>query len=100
MKYPTIPNYTLLFIGSLFLWPLGCIKNLDQPPLNEGTNVQATIAIRTLRDGHIPGNTERLIDNQIITGIVTANDANDNFYKTIVIQDSTAAITIRLDGFG
>jgi len=100
MKYPTIPNYTLLFIGSLFLWPLGCIKNLDQPPLNMGANIQATIAIRTLRDGHIPGNTERLIDNQIVTGIVTANDANDNFYKTIVIQDSTAAITIRLDGFG
>ena len=53
-----------------------------------------------MRDAHIPGNFEKFTDNQIITGVVVANDASDNFYKLIVIQDSTAGITIRLDGFG
>ena len=90
----------LLIFASLFIWPAGCNKNFDQPPPYSGVLVKATISIRTLRESHIPGNTEKLLDNDIITGIVTANDASDNFYKTIVIQDSTAGMSIRLDGFG
>lgn len=100
MKNQSVPRFTFLLMGALFVWPFGCIKNFDQPPLNAGNTIQASISIRTLKEGHIVGNTERLLNNEIITGIVTANDATDNFYKTIVIQDSTAAITIRLDGFG
>jgi hypothetical protein len=36
----------------------------------------------------------------LIEGIVMADDSKDNFYKSIVIQDSTAGITIRMDGSG
>ncbi|WP_439506106.1 DUF5689 domain-containing protein [Sediminibacterium sp.] len=78
----------------------GCIKQFDSPPAYSGTNLQANTSIRSLYDSHIAGNTEKFVDNEIITGIVTANDEKDNFYKSIVLQDSTAAITIRLDGFG
>ncbi len=88
-----------LLLLSIFLWP-SCYKKLDEPPLYAGTNVQATQSIRAMRAAHIPGNFEKIIDNQIITGIVVANDATDNFYKTIVIQDSTGGISVRLDGFG
>ncbi|TAG11816.1 MAG: hypothetical protein EAZ35_01600 [Sphingobacteriia bacterium] len=77
-----------------------CIRNLDEPPLYNGTNMVANISIRALRNSHIPGNFEHLLNNDIITGIVIANDATDNFYKTIVVQDSTAGISVRLDGFG
>ncbi len=92
-------NWILLLI-TIFWFPFGCIKNFDQPPLYSGVDAKATISIRQMRDSHIPGNFEKFTDDQIITGVVVANDANDNFYKTIVIQDSTAGITIRLDGFG
>lgn len=90
------------FIGCFFLQLLlqGCIKQFDLPPAYEGTSVQANTSIRSLYDSHIAGNAEKFVDGEIITGIITANDENDNFYKTIVLQDSTAAITIRLDGFG
>ncbi len=92
-------NWILLLL-SIFWFPFGCIKNFDQPPFYSGVDAKATISIRQLRDSHIPGNFEKFTDDQIITGVVVANDASDNFYKSIVIQDSTAGITIRLDGFG
>ncbi len=93
----------LIYAYSLFCFFigfLGCLKKFDQPETYNGNKLHPTESIRELREGHIPGNTEKLSDNQIITGIVTANDATDNFYKTIVIQDSTAALTIRMDAFG
>lgn len=83
----------------ILLW-LSCLKKLDEPPVYTGTNTKATISIRELRDSHIPGNFEPLLNNDIITGVIIANDATDNFYKTIVVQDSTAGMSVRLDGFG
>ena len=93
---------TKLFTGCLFsgLFFQGCIKQFDLPPAYEGTFIQANTSIKSLYDSHITGNAEKFVDGEIITGIITANDENDNFYKSIVLQDSTAAITIRLDGFG
>jgi hypothetical protein len=91
-------SWTLVLL-SIFLWP-SCYKNFDEPPAYTGIAIQANHSIRALRMAHIPGNFAKLIGNQIITGIVVANDASDNFYKTIVIQDSTGGISVRLDGFG
>lgn len=93
---------TKLFIGCFFFGLLfqGCIKQFDLPPAYEGASLQANTSIRSLYDSHIAGNAEKFVDGEIITGIITANDENDNFYKSIVLQDSTAGITIRLDGFG
>lgn len=82
----------------LFAW--ACKPQLDAPPVYTGTSLKVNNSIRDIYNSHIPGNVEKFIDNEVISGVVTANDANDNFYKSIVIQDSTAAITIRLDGFG
>lgn len=91
-----------IFLFSFFLGIAisACIKKFDAPPIYSGTSLQANTSIRSLYDSHLAGNVEKFVDNEIITGIITANDANDNFYKTIILQDSTAAITIRLDGFG
>jgi len=77
-----------------------CIKKYDAPPVYNGTSLQANTSIKSFYESHLSGNFEKFIDGEIITGVVTANDANDNFYKTIVLQDSTAAISIRMDGFG
>ncbi|MBT9484514.1 DUF5689 domain-containing protein [Sediminibacterium sp.] len=99
MKWVVI---TKIFFLSILLGILlnACIKKYDAPPIYSGTNLKANSSIKSLYDSHITGNNEKFVDNEIITGIVTANDANDNFYKTVIIQDSTAAISIRLDGFG
>jgi len=99
MKWVVI---TKIFFLSILLGILlnACIKKYDAPPIYSGTNLKANSSIKSLYDSHIKGNNEKFVDNEIITGVVTANDANDNFYKTIVLQDSTAAISIRMDGFG
>jgi len=76
-----------------------CVKHFDEPPEYTGPKVKANISITEIKRLHIPNNFEKITDDLIIEGIVTANDKTDNFYKSIVIQDSTAGITVRLDGF-
>jgi len=84
----------------LFCMAIACNKKFDEPPPYKGPDVKANLSIRDLRSMHFPGNFEKLLDEFIIEGIVIADDSGDNFYKSIVVQDSTAGITIRLDGFG
>lgn len=83
----------------LFICCWGCTKTRDMPSAHEMVIEQVNTSINSIYKTHIAGNAEQFVNNEIITGIVTANDAMDNFYKSIVIQDSTAAITLKLDGF-
>lgn len=77
-----------------------CNKKFDSPPEYSGSLIQANLSIRNLRNMHFQGNFEKILDDHIIEGIVIADDSRDNFYKSIVIQDSTAGITIRMDRSG
>jgi len=90
MKY----SFTILFFA------FACSKKFDPPPAYNGTSTKATISIKQMREAHIPGGFEKWLGDDVITGIVIANDASNNFYKSIIIQDSTGGITIKLDGFG
>lgn len=49
---------------------------------------------------HFSGSFECILDEYIIEGIVVADDRTDNFYKSIILQDSTGGITIRMDASG
>jgi hypothetical protein len=64
-----------------------------------GPALKANMSIKDLLCLHIPNNYEKISADYIIEGTVTANDKTDNFYKSIIIQDSTAAVTIKLDGY-
>lgn len=77
-----------------------CNKKFDEPPVYQGPDIHSNTGIRELRNRHTAGNFEYLTEDQVIEGIVVADDSRDNFYKSVVIQDSTGGITIRLDGFG
>ncbi|MES2373494.1 MAG: DUF5689 domain-containing protein [Bacteroidota bacterium] len=77
-----------------------CNKKFDSPPAYIGPLIQANLSIRDLRNMHFQGNFEKILDDYIIEGIIIADDSRDNFYKSIVIQDSTAGITIRMDRSG
>lgn len=85
----------LLFIVS----STNCERGFDEPPEYSGPRIKANISITEIKRLHITNNFEKINEDLIIEGIVTANDRTDNFYKSIVIQDSTAGITVRLDGF-
>lgn len=86
--------------GACVLFCLQCNKKFDEPPVYQGPDIHPNTSIRELRNRHTPGNFEYLTEDQVIEGIVVADDSRDNFYKSVAIQDSTGGITIRLDGFG
>jgi hypothetical protein len=86
----------LVVIATVFT---SCRKDdFDNPPAG-GTdpNLVANTTIAQLKQGYVFGQYDTIKTDVIISGIVTADDKSGNFYKTIVIQDATAAIAIRLD---
>ena len=98
MKQPAILFFG--FVINFLFFELGCNKKFDSPPAYGGPDIQPNLSIMELRKMHFPGNFEKILDDLFIEGIIVADDRKDNFYKTIVLQDSTAGITIRMDGTG
>jgi hypothetical protein len=97
MKKKMSPSaFALLLL--LVAGTLCCNKRFDEPPVFSGGDMKPTISIRQLRNMHYMGGFEQVPDEQVIAGVVVANDSSDNLYKVIVIQDSTGGITVRLDG--
>lgn len=95
---------SLLLLTTLSVNFMSCREeDFDEPPLN-GTdpNLTVNMTIDSLKklytDSIITFNKIITIDsNWVIAGVVTADDKSGNFYKTIVIEDGTAGISIRLD---
>ncbi len=48
---------------------------------------------------HTTGSYETISTDDIIEGIIIANDSSGNFYKQIIIEDSTAGIAINIDDY-
>lgn len=81
---------TLLALGS-------CQKNYDEPPIGELPNLVANI---TIADAVAMASTTPVsLAGKVLEGTVIADDKSANFYKQIVIQDSTAGIRIDIDAF-
>lgn len=58
----------------------------------------SNLSIADLKAGYT-GVLDSIGEDTIIQGIVVANDESGNFYKTIVIQDETAGIEIKIDRY-
>lgn len=101
MNYLNNFLFTSIFLMgfSCALW-VGCQKKFDEPPPYTGPQIKANLSIRDLRAMHFNGNFEKILDDLVIEGVVVADDRQDNFYKSVILQDSTGGITLRLDGFG
>jgi hypothetical protein len=84
----------ILFTGLLS----SCIEdNFDQPPTTgSDPNIEVTATIAELKAMYT-GTAMELSDTLVISGIVVADDESGNFYKSIVIQDATGGILIRMN---
>jgi len=73
-------------------------KDYDEPvTANVDPDITANRTIAYLKT-IAPGSAPVLIDtNIIVSGIVVADDESGNFYKSIIIQDSTAGLNIQVD---
>src|SRR6185312_12641233 len=58
-----------------------------------------TLTIAQLKSMHTTGSNEVIVTDDIIEGTVIANDSSGNFYKQIIVEDSTAGIAINIDDY-
>lgn len=88
----------LVFAGLVSI--TSCVKdNFDEPPTGgQDPNIEVTYTIAQLKALWTGSNVYISDSNVVIKGIVVADDKTGNFYKTLIIQDSTGGIALRLDG--
>src|SRR3954471_14171527 len=87
---------SLVFTGIVII---SCNKKFDEPPAYVAPNITADLTISDLKAMHTTGHLEQITVDKTISGIIIANDRSGQFYKTIVIQDSTGGISVKLDGY-
>ena len=76
-----------------------CNKKFDEPPAYIPPDLTPTLTIAQLKAMHVTGSSETITTDDIIEGVVVANDSSGNFYKQIIIEDSTAGIAINIDDY-
>lgn len=90
-----------LFLSMSFLALVfnSCVKtDIDEPPYNTNyPTYNANFSIKQLKAMHTLGGFETITEDYIIKAVVVADDKTGNFYKTLVIQDSTAGIDLRIN---
>lgn len=74
-----------------------CKKEFDEPPISELPNLVATTTIADVIA--LASTSPVALGNQILEATVIADDKSGNFYKQLVIQDSTAGLRIDIDAF-
>ncbi len=76
----------------------GCVKDeFDTPPvIVPYVDFPSNTTIAQLK-GMYTGTLDTVNDTVVIQGIVVANDESGNFYKTLVIQDHSGALEVKLN---
>ncbi len=101
------PSFSLLFAG-LILVVAACVRKAPEPPPDTSRYdpmlpVTHSIAqLKSLNGLYSPatgGDTTLIGEDILISGIVVADDRSGNFYKQIVIQDSTGGLFVNIDGY-
>lgn len=96
---------SILFIAAaLIISVTACVKkDFDEPPYSGDVdpNLPVNTTIKELKTRYDLGAFDRkptpIGEELTIYGIVTANDESGNFYKQIMIQDSTGAIAVNIN---
>ncbi len=90
---------------SLFLLALfGCaqpecvVDVVDYSADNSSLYTNSLISIAELKNRYL-GSSHAVVDDVVIEGRVVANDIYGEFYKVLVIEDSTAAVEVRIDSY-
>ncbi|MES2429476.1 MAG: DUF5689 domain-containing protein [Bacteroidota bacterium] len=92
-KFSYAALITLLVIGAIS----SCKKDFDEPPSFQEPLITVTKTIAQIKALHVSGQIEAFTEDDVISGVVNADDQSGNYYKQISIQDETGGITIRLD---
>lgn len=86
----------------LMIFSISCIdREFDEPPVKEHViPFTANSSIAYLKSLYQTGKFINISDDLTIVATVIADDRSGNFYKTLVVQDSTAGIEIKVNRTG
>ncbi|MFT3902378.1 MAG: DUF5689 domain-containing protein [Niabella sp.] len=77
-----------------------CNKTFDSPPISVDPNLHVTTTIAELKSRYTAaGVFQSITSDEIISGVVVADDRSGNFYKQVIIQDETGGIPILIDAY-
>lgn len=93
-RYFNFSSFLLLVTLLVFS---ACKKEFDEPPISELPNLTANATIADVIA--LASTSPVALGNQILEATVIADDKSGNFYKQLVIQDSTAGIRLDIDAF-
>lgn len=97
MKNTKVISLLKLYLACFSL--CACTPGYDLPDEYPEPDMAATCSIRELKALHTyAGKFDEIKKEEIISGIVVADDKTGNFYKTIVIQDTSGGIAIAING--
>lgn len=88
-----------LMVTALIASAVSCNKKFDEPPAYVPPNITATMTIAELKAMHSFGSYEAIETDDVIEGIVVANDSSGNFYKEIIIQDASGGLNVKMELF-
>ncbi|HUX52999.1 MAG TPA: DUF5689 domain-containing protein [Williamwhitmania sp.] len=105
MKTKIINSILGLLIVSALALNYGCVKEsidtVPSPVYKSSWHGNMTIAkLKSYNPGSSVGKIGTLVqtsDTIFVEGIVVSNDASQNFYKTVTIQDSTGGIDLKIN---
>lgn len=93
-------SYLLSF---LVLGFTSCLhKDFDEPPIGGGDDMlpEVNATISELKQLYEAGELTKILSEVNVKGEVIANDRSGNYFKTIVIQDHTGGIDVKVNSVG
>ncbi len=95
-------SFQKLFLFSLLAglsFFTSCVDTeIDPPPVTgEELEVKGNTSIAELKSLYIPGRLTVIEDSIFVQGVVVGNDAGGNFFRSLIVQDSTAGIEVRIN---
>lgn len=95
-NYPYLS--ALCFLISTTIFCMSCFKKAAYASTSFDQKLDSLITIKQLKRLHQVGEVEAIQQEWMVQAVVVANDEYDNWYKSLVIQDSTGGIMLLLDG--
>ncbi|MDP4277195.1 MAG: DUF5689 domain-containing protein [Bacteroidota bacterium] len=73
-------------------------REFDMPPFNEPVySGKANLSIAGFKAKYASSSVAQITDDDIISGLIVANDVSGNFYKEFTIMDSTGGLKIAIN---
>ena len=98
MKFQFSKLFFLGLILGLAVLPSCVDTEFDEPPVTgEALEVTGNTSIADLKNLYIPGRLTVIETDVIIQGIVVGNDVQGNFFRSLIVQDSTAGLEVLIN---